>query len=271
MQSLLINATVMHLRLRPVRHRFVYPVFMLRINLNEAYSAKVPFTSFLLGLNKWRPLAIHFKDYGPRDGSNLMSWIQQILQSASIQDIEEVELQSFPRVFGYAFNPICLWYCYDKHRGLKAILAEVNNTFGEHHFYLLHTKNHQVINADSVLISKKMMHVSPFCEVKGHYEFTFKESSNKLVVKIDYHDEVHSTEPNSTLIHTAIAGHKLALTTTNLLSALIKQPFLTFGVFFRIHWQALILWRKKVPFFRQAPAAPSQLTICIPSEQEQIK
>lgn len=261
----------MHLRLRPVWHRFVYPVFMLRINLNEAYSAKVPFTSFMLGLNKWRPLSIYFKDYGPRDGSNLITWVQQKLGSESILDIAEIELQSFPRVFGYAFNPISLWYCYDEQRALKAILAEVNNTFGEHHFYLLHARNHQVIESDTVLTSKKMMHVSPFCERKGHYQFNFKESLNRLSVKIDYHDDADSTAYKSSLIHTAIVGRKLALTNTNLLSALIKQPFLGLGVFFRIHWQAFILWRKRVPFYRQPPASTSQLTIGTSSEQEQTK
>ncbi len=271
MKSLLIKANVMHLRLRPVWHRFVYPVFMLRINLREAYGEKVPFKSLLLGLNQWRPLSLYFKDYGPRDGSNLITWLQQILHLESINDITEIELQSFPRVFGYAFNPISLWYCYDEKLGLKAILAEVNNTFGEHHFYLLHAENHQLITSDTVLVSQKMMHVSPFCEVKGHYQFNFKETVNRLSVKIDYHDQIQNTEHKSTLIHTAIVGHKLALTNANLLAALIKQPFLTFGVFFRIHWQALILWRKRVPFFRQAPASPSQLTIGIPSKQEQIK
>lgn len=271
MKSLLIKANVMHLRLRPVWHRFVYPVFMLRINLNEAYAAHVPFKNYLLGLNQWRPLSIYFKDYGPRDGSNLITWLQSILHSESIKDIQEIELQTFPRVFGYAFNPISLWYCYDPKNDLKAILAEVNNTFGEHHFYLLRAENHQVINADTVLVSQKKMHVSPFCEVKGHYQFNFKESANRLSVKIDYSDGISSSDPGSTLIRTAIVGQKRALTTANLLAALVAQPFLTFGVFFRIHWQAFILWRKRVPFFRQAPALTSQLTLGTSSEQEQTK
>lgn len=288
MKSLLIQANVMHLRLRPVRHRFVYPVFMLRINLNEAYSvnkdgATSALKSWLFGINRWRPLAIYFKDYGPRDGSNLMEWGQQLLRSNQIEDVVEIELQSFPRVLGYAFNPICLWYCYDKQGALKAVLAEVNNTFGEHHFYLLSAENQSEILPGVHLAIKKMMHVSPFCEVKGHYTFNFKESTNKISVKIDYFDHACEqirddnnkknidTEIDTVLIHTAIIGSKQTLTTRNMFGAFLKQPFLTFGVFFRIHWQAYILWRKRVPFFKQPPALPIQLTIGTSIEQEQIK
>lgn len=276
----------MHLRLRPVWHRFVYPVFMLRLNLSELYASHstndIPeaesastsaLKSWLFGFNQWRPLAIYSKDYGPRDGGNLLVWAQQLLQAQQIEDVVAIELLSFPRVLGYAFNPISLWYCHDKEGALKAVLAEVNNTFGEHHFYLLCAEHHKAIVPGVRLISKKMMHVSPFCEVKGHYRFHFKESLSKISVKIDYVDQnaLDEENPTTALIHTAIIGSKQELTTKAMLAAFLKQPLLTFGVFFRIHWQALLLWRKRVPFFKQVPASPTQLSISISSEQEQIK
>lgn len=269
MASSLIQALVMHQRLRPVKHRFVYPVFMLKLDLDalndvDATSAALP-KGMLFGVNCWRPISIHTKDYGPRDGSDLKLWIQSVLQTHQVPHIDKIELLSFPRVFGYAFNPISIWYCYDELSQLIAILAEVNNTFGQHHFYLLKAADNAVINADTQLISTKMMHVSPFCEVKGHYQFKFTETSKKINVNIDYYDE------EGMLIQTAIMGKPQQLTTRHLLSALSKQPFLTFGVFFRIHWHALLLWLKKVPFRRQIHFTNQQITTGKTIKQEQTK
>jgi hypothetical protein len=221
--------------------------------------------SAIFGINCWRPISIHTKDYGPRDGSSLKVWIQSILNRHQVPEIEKIELLSFPRVFGYAFNPISIWYCYDKQSQLRAVLAEVNNTFGEHHFYLLQAVEHGVIDTNTELMSTKMMHVSPFCEVKGHYQFKFAETSNKLKVHIDYHDD------QATLLQTAIIGKTQQLTSGNLLKALCKQPLLTFGVFYRIHWHALILWLKKVPFHRQVHFTNQQVSTGTTIKQEQIK
>lgn len=267
MASRIIQALVMHQRLRPVKHKFVYPVFMLKLDLDElnaSNSSAMP-TGMLFGINCWRPISIHTKDYGPRDGSDLKQWMQQILQAHQILQIDRIELLSFPRVFGYAFNPICIWYCYNNASQLIAILAEVNNTFGEHHFYLLKAADDAVIDASTQLISTKMMHVSPFCEVKGHYQFGFAESCKKIKVNIDYYDDA------GLLIQTAIIGKSQQLSNKHLLSALCKQPFLTFGVFFRIHWHALLLWIKKVPFRRQVHFTNQQITTGKSKEQEQTK
>ncbi len=266
MASTLVNALVMHQRLRPVKHRFVYPVFMLKLDIDALSqpSKDLP-NSAIFGINCWRPISIHTKDYGPRDGSNLKVWIQSILNRHQVPEIEKIELLSFPRVFGYTFNPISIWYCYDKQSQLRAVLAEVNNTFGEHHFYLLQAAEHGVIDTNTELVGTKMMHVSPFCEVKGHYQFKFAETSNKLKVHIDYHDD------QATLLQTAIIGKMQQLTSGNLLKALCKQPLLTFGVFYRIHWHALILWLKKVPFHRQVHFTNQQVSTGTTIKQEQIK
>ncbi|MBR7798600.1 DUF1365 domain-containing protein [Undibacterium fentianense] len=266
MASTLVNALVMHQRLRPVKHRFVYPVFMLKLDIDAlSQSSKDLPNSAMFGINCWRPISIHTKDYGPRDGSSLKQWIQKVLSSHQVQEIEKIELLSFPRVFGYAFNPISIWYCYDKQTQLRAVLAEVNNTFGEHHFYLLRATEHEVIEKDTELMSTKMMHVSPFCEVKGHYQFKFSETTNRFKVNIDYYDG------QATLLQTAIIGKTQQLTSGNLLKALCKQPLLTFGVFYRIHWHALILWLKKVPFHRQVHFTNQQISTGKTIKQEQIK
>ncbi len=244
--SALIIGKVMHQRMRPVLHRFIYPVFFIRINL----SAPEKLNSAVFGINRWRPLSLYFKDYGPRDGSDLYSWVRQLLEMHEINSGGTIFLQTFPRLFGYAFNPVSLWYCHNTQGQLNAILAEVNNTFGERHLYLLHAEGGATITNQTELISQKMMHVSPFCEVKGQYHFRFQEHDHSCKVKIDYADA------DEILIHTAISGQKQAFSTANLLKALLRQPLLTFGVMFRIHWQAFLLWRKHVPFFT-APAPPA--------------
>ncbi|MFZ6749396.1 DUF1365 domain-containing protein [Undibacterium sp. Ren11W] len=260
-QSNLLVAQVMHQRLRPVLHRFTYPVFFVRINLAHTHLLN----SVIFGINRWRPLSLFFKDYGPRDGSNLLLWVQDLLRSQDVELDGHVFLQTFPRIFGYAFNPINLWYCHNRQGELVAVLAEVNNTFGEHHLYILRNESGNAINQDSTLFSTKMMHVSPFCEVKGSYRFSFADSAEKCQVNIDY----DNTE--GVLINTAISARKQALSPTNLFLALLRQPLLSLGVVWRIHWQALLLWRKRVPFFHQPAAPASNMTVSHTEPKEKIK
>ena len=251
----------MHQRLRPVQHRFNYPIFFVRINLANTERLH----GGVFGVNRFRLMSIYFKDYGPRDGSDLLVWIRQLLIANSILADGDIFLQTMPRICGYAFNPISIWYCHDTQGELVAVLTEVNNTFGEHHLYLLQAEKGQSIQKNSELVSKKMMHVSPFCEVKGNYHFRFDERVHSCQVKIDYKDE------QGTLINTAIRGKKISFNNINLIKVLLRQPFLTLGVMWRIHWQALLLWRKHVPFFRQPPSAISTITLSNKASQEHKK
>lgn len=251
----------MHQRLRPLLHRFVYPIFFIRVNLAETDRL----SGSIFGINRFRLMSLYFKDYGPRDGSDLLTWIRQLLKTHKIPADGDIFLQTMPRICGYAFNPISIWYCHDSKGQLVAVLTEVNNTFGEHHLYLLQAEEGQTIQRNSELISQKMMHVSPFCEVKGSYHFRIDERTDSTLVKIDYKDA------EEILINTAIRGKKLAFTNANLIQVLLRQPFLTIGVMWRIHWQALLLWRKKIPFFRQPPASTSTITLSKKVRQEHKK
>lgn len=248
--SNIVVGKVMHQRLRPVLHRFVYPIFFIRVNLAETDQL----SSGIFGINRLRLMSLYFKDFGPRDGSDLLTWIRNLLISNSVLADGNIFLQTMPRICGYAFNPISIWYCHDSQGKLVAILTEVNNTFGEHHLYLLQAQDRQEINKNTPLTSQKMMHVSPFCEVKGSYHFRFDERANSCLVKIDYKDD------EASLINTAVNGKKIAFSNANLMKVLLRQPLLTFGVMWRIHWQAFLLWRKKVPFFRQPPYSTTTLT-----------
>jgi DUF1365 family protein len=241
----LLSGRVMHERLRPKRHRFTYPVFYVRFDLDRLASLD----SGWFGIDRWRPLSFYRRDHGPRDGSDLAAWMRAQLAAAGIEEADgRIWLQAFPRVFGYAFNPVSVWLCHDRDGGLRALFAEVRNTFGERHGYLLSARLHAPITADTPLMCRKVLHVSPFCRVEGGYTFRVKESVSRASVAIDYHDA------DGLLIHTAFAGHLTPLTRASAYAALLRQPLLTVGVVARIHWQALRLALRKVPFHGKHPA-----------------
>ncbi|WP_226034244.1 DUF1365 domain-containing protein [Aquitalea palustris] len=246
----LLNGSVIHQRLRPVHHRFRYPVFALRFRLSALESIGKGWLGLWLGVDRWRPLTLKRRDHGPGDGSPLLPWIRQQLAAAGLPCDGEVWLQCFPRLFGYAFNPVSFWYCHNAAGELIAMLAEVNNTFGERHCYLLANQDGSPIRNGSTLLCRKQLHVSPFCQVAGHYRFRLAELPGRMLMRIDYHDDAGE------LINTSISGPLQALTPPALAKALLRQPLLTFGVIWRIHWQALQLWRKKLPIYRK-PLAPS--------------
>jgi DUF1365 family protein len=164
-------------------------------------------------------------------------------------------LQTFPRLFGYVFNPVSFWYCFDKQGGLRAVLAEVNNTFGETHRYLLTAPNKEIITSETELRCSKNLHVSPFCQVRGFYRFNFNEISSSQVssslVKLDYADE------DGLIIKTALGGKCEVLTPQKMRRAILMQPLLTLSIVVGIHSQALRLWLKRVPFFSK-PIPPAE-------------
>lgn len=243
----LITGQVLHERLRPVLHRFVAPVFFLRLNLARLDEVN----SFWFGINRCRLASLRTRDYGARDGSDLQLWMRSQLAQAGIDADGEIWLQTFPRLFGFVFNPVSFWYCHDAAGGLKAVLAEVNNTFGERHRYLL-SSSRGVIGPEMELTAPKNMHVSPFCQVQGQYRFKFRLTASNSLVQLNYYDDA------GLLIKTAVGGRALPLTPARMAWAILKQPGLTFGIMLGIHWQAFKLWRKGVPFFSK-PRPPEQL------------
>jgi len=237
---------VMHARLRPRANRFRYPVFFLRVPLHRPESLRGPFFS----LDRWNLLSFHRRDYGPRDGSALLPWIRDLLRREGLDRADgEVWLQTFPRVFGYVFNPVSFWLCHDRHGALRAVLCEVNNTFGESHNYLLAHPDQRPIAAGDRLDARKLFHVSPFCAVRGHYRFRFDLGGARERVRIDYDDG------EGTLLVTSVDGTGRPLDARGIARALLCYPWMTLGVIARIHWQALKLWSKGVPLFRK-PAPP---------------
>jgi len=259
---------VHHARVRPTRNSFNYGVYFLRLpirtlgtlgalgNLGTLESSSPTHTLF--SRNRFNLLSFHDKDHGGvkegKDGKEeqrpLLDWIEEILKQANINDADgEIWLQAFPRVLGYVFNPVSFWFCHRQDGALRAVVCEVNNTFGERHCYLL-DQGVPIVESD-MLTARKVFHVSPFCKVEGAYQFQFKRSANDLhtLARINYHDA------HGPLLLTSIKGTSQPLTDRGIAHALLRFPFMTFGVIAKIHWQALKLWIKHVPYFTK-PAPP---------------
>lgn len=240
----LLWGTVMHRRLRPVEHAFHYSVFFVRIPLQKPHEAQ---RGRLFAFNRKGLLSVQARDHGPRDGSDLWTWAQTQLAQQGLPTGGEVVLQTFPRVLGYAFNPVSFWFCHDPEGRLVAVMAEVNNTFGGHHAYWLSIPDSHQVDSHTALEANKVFHVSPFCQVQGHYQFWFGTNTQTPWSRIDYHDD------HGQLMITSISGKSHGWSVSTLLKALLRMPLLGLGVIGRIHWQALRLYLRRVPFYGARP------------------
>ena len=259
-QALIGFGEVRHARTRPVANAFVYPTYFLMLPLRTLSRARPPSASGW-AINRPGPISFFESDHGdgraPAQGGAI-GWLDELLHSAGIVDATgEAWLHTYPRVLGYTFKPVSFWYCHrapeDQGGALRAVVVEVNNTFGERHCYLLDAPRYGVEQRAS-----KVFHVSPFCEVQGHYRFrlmrTFDRAAQRTVARIDYFDADASDPDAAVLLETSVSGALEPITPGALRRALWRYPAMTLGVMARIHWQALQLWLKKVPFFRKPPA-----------------
>jgi DUF1365 family protein len=245
---------VRHQRLRPVGHGFDYPTWFLLLPMRQLRSTPNP----SLRRNRGGWVSFHDADHG--DGrADCLAWLDEHLLAQGITDATgEVWLHTYPRMLGVAFKPVSFWYCHRADGALAAIVAEVNNTFGGRHCYLL---TGDQLTWGQELAATKQFHVSPFCQVTGSYRFRFMRTfadnggatgtggAGRTVARI-VHDDAQGP-----LLLTSVSGELAALTPQRLHHALWRMPLLTLGVIVRIHWQALRLLAKRVPFFGKAPAS----------------
>jgi DUF1365 family protein len=194
-------------------------------------------------------LSFRSQDHGPRDGSPLLPWIENLLRERGLPADGEIVLQTFPRVFGYVFNPVSFWFCHDRSGALIAVLAEVNNTFGG--------ATATCCTAGEPLRDGEEMRPTscstsrPSMKSKAATASASTCSAGQLA-RIDYDDA------EGELLLTSISGKPRDWSAAALLGAFLRMPFLTLGVIARIHWQALKLWLKGVPFRGAHPATTLQ-------------
>jgi DUF1365 family protein len=240
--ALLAIGTLRHLRLKPAVHGFHYRTYFLLLPLRALRDAP----DAALARNRFAPIAFHDRDHG--DGrSDCLAWLDECLVAQGVRDADgEVWLQTYPRVLGYVFKPVSFWYCHRRDGSLAAIVAEVNNTFGERHCYLLHGPD---LAWGSELRARKVFHVSPFCRTEGQYRFRFARAHDRIVARIEHDDD------DGPLLITSVSGELAAATVARQWRAFLGQPLMTLAVIVRIHWQALRLWLMRVPPVPK-PSAP---------------
>lgn len=238
---------VRHTRLQPKRHAFAYPTYFLMLPMRS-----LQYTRTALAVNRFSALSFFDKDHGDgrsdKEGGAL-AWLDEVLHAEGIDDATgEVWLHCYPRVLGFTFKPVSFWYCHRRDGSLRAVLVEVNNTFGERHCYLL---DHARFGTEQR--ASKVFHVSPFCPVEGEYRFRWmvNPERTRTVARIDY---CNAAGP---VIQTSVSGTLEPVTHASLRKAVWSYPMMTLAVVARIHWQALRLFIKRLSFYRQPPL-PSQ-------------
>ena len=240
--SALYFGEVMHRRLGQVSYRFVYKVFSLYADVDElpALHRRLRLFSY----NRFNLFSLQDRDHGPRDGSALRPWLEQLLKTHGVAlEGGSIHLLCFPRILGYVFNPMCVWYCRHRDGSLRAIVCEVRNTFGEMHHYVL-TSDGAAMDWDAEYRARKVFHVSPFIQPEAEYRFHFREPGERVRVFIDEHAD------GRPLLKASVGGVRLPLTDAKLLYMFLRLPFMTLQIMALIHWQAIKIWLKGGKFHR---------------------
>jgi len=242
----LYTGTVMHQRLKPFGHRFSYSVFSLLVDLDRL--SELDAQTFLLSVNRPGAVAFYERDHVEKEGETLRQYANRLLRDAGFQTpAHRILMLAYPRVFGYAFNPISVYFAYDKNGTLIALVYAVRNTFGERHSYVAPILNGESGPAGIRQTRAKVLHVSPFIEMSARYFFRILPPGKTVRLRIL---EDVGGEPVLAATFNGDAEH---LDNASLAACLIKFPLMTLKVMFGIHWQALRLWFKGAKFHRSPP------------------
>lgn len=258
-RSALYIGKVMHQRMQGPAYRFEYRVFSLLIDLDDF---ELNFTGLRwLSANHFNLFSVNERDLGARQkGTSLRGWINEACANEGI-DITQgrVLINTYPRVLGYQFNPLNVWYCFDREDRLVAIDCEVSNTFGEFHHYLMHDQGN-VLDDPFRGQADKVFHVSPFLDMDMRYHFRINNPAERLSVVIR-ETALNETGEQLTLVATHHA-HRATLSDARLWREALKIPFLTFKIISLIHWHALKIWLKGGIFHQSPPKPSSEISSC---------
>ena len=240
MTSCIYNGTVIHKRFKPKIHFFKYKVFSLLIDLSELdnLDKKIGFFSY----NKFNLISFFDKDHGDRDGSSVINWVKKNLKENDVNcENIRIKLLCYPRILGYVFNPLSIFYVYDKNDKLISLLYEVKNTFGEQHTYIFKIKENNLLKHNC----EKKFHVSPFIEMNCSYFFRTLKPADKISIIIDQY------QLNEKILYASQDGKRTDFTTSELIKSYLKHPLMTFKVIAAIHFEAFKLWTKGIRFIQK--------------------
>jgi len=233
METCIYKGFVSHRRFKPIKHFFLYKTFSILFELSELEELHTKISLF--SFNKFNIFSFYNKDHGRRDGSNLSKWVKANLKKYELDfEVSKIKLLCFPRILGYVFNPLSIFYCYDENK-LRVVLYEVKNTFNEQHTYVFPVKEASKIIAQHC---DKKFYVSPFIEMNTSYNFRLTEPKESLKVMIK------QTDKKDKILVASQYGIKQEITTKQLLINFFTHPLMTFKIILAIHFEALRLWKK---------------------------
>ncbi|MGD9903410.1 MAG: DUF1365 domain-containing protein [Vicinamibacterales bacterium] len=262
--SRLLVGRVAHSRLVPRPHAFAYRVWLLDLDLDEL--EELDRTSWLAGTRRWKPLRLDARDHlGATSAGGAAAATAGRLRAAALAalaaagvtaPVDRMSLVAHARTFGHVFNPVSFVVC--RHAGDGApisVIADVHNTFGERHAYVLPAAG---ADGPGRWTAKKVFHVSPFFTLDGTYRFALRFAADAVDARIDLHRDGRPVFVS----HLALAARPL--TDAELGRALLFRPLMTLRVVAAIHWEALGLWRKRLPYHAKPPYDPRAASVTRP-------
>lgn len=251
----LYRGKVLHRRVRPRVHAFRYRLFWILLDIDRLEAAAAETRLFSIG--RFNLLSFQPRDHGDGSGTGLRAQMQARLTEAGIHDADgPIRLLTLPRVLGFVFNPISVYYAHRADGGLAGVIYEVSSTFGERRAYVLPANEGDLFRHGC----DKALHVSPFMRMDMTYAFKGRTPEERMHLTIDGHD------PDGLLIATAMQGERRALTDREILRATLALPFETLKVVVAIHWEALRLWLKGVPLAPDPKTASADRGATVPAE-----
>ncbi|MEP7453010.1 DUF1365 family protein [Phyllobacterium sp. SB3] len=264
--SAIYAGKVTHKRFKPKTHFLRYRMFYLLFDIDEI--AALSKKHWLFSCNRFNFFSFFNKDHGYKSDAyiadrSLRNYVENRMKEAGMTpDGGRIMLMTMPRILGYAFNPLSVYYCHDRAGTLSALIYEVNNTFGQRHSYIFPLE--QGSNPDAPLHQEcsKEFYVSPFLEMELGYDFTITPP------RCDASIVINASDKDGLIIATAFTGKRREFSDRALLKLALAYPLLTLKVILGIHWEALRLWLKGVRLTARPPAPQQTKSVILPMDTD---